>query len=537
MDSLALWGAMLVGLNIVVPITLHLLDIPITANTLALAHLSLALLVSVPYARGGAGSCSGRLVEPRRSMTTADLIPMAATAFAILVIPVTYIAGVDTYKWQDLAGNIAVEGRIRWLIHPISLFGFTPRSYSSAQPLVLATIEILGHTGVDWGFYLLSLCFGITGLAGARLLGRRILQTESHAEWFALLYLFSPVFMRYNYWATGRGLLLALLPLYLLTLFNLFRPASPIFNLTSTIYNLLSFLALSLLLALSHKAGVVGVIMIPTLFLLSPALVILRGRWGLLVVFLASLGAGLLLAGSPITLAYSLITRFGWLVPLMAMGLYSSSPRFTSPPVRAMLAGAFALLILSCTPDMYGALLALPFVAFVATIGLMPLIEGTSSRQRTATLALLLVPAIAIVVNQALHSPSESLYRAAQFLEQHDPKGPFRVDAPGQARAQIQAYVSGCPRFTATPGQTDEVELRPPPVWAGHPARDARHWIDYLREMFDLRGATTDWYGDGKKVYTVTIAGKGAVPPGAKLLFTHGNVKVFGPAELPGTAQ
>ena len=202
-----------------------------------------------------------------------------------------------------------------------------------------------------------------------------------------------------------------------------------------------------------------------------------------------------------------------------------------------MLAGAFALLILSCTPDMYGALLALPFVAFVATIGLMPLIEGTSSRQRTATLALLLVPAIAIVVNQALHSPSESLYRAAQFLEQHDPKGPFRVDAPGQARAQIQAYVSGCPRFTATPGQTDEVELRPPPVWAGHPARDARHWIDYLREMFDLRGATTDWYGDGKKVYTVTIAGKGAVPPGAKLLFTHGNVKVFGPAELPGTAQ
>ena len=123
-----------------------------------------------------------------------------------------------------------------------------------------------------------------------------------------------------------------------------------------------------------------------------------------------------------------------------------------------MLAGAFALLILSCTPDMYGALLALPFVAFVATIGLMPLIEGTSSRQRTATLALLLVPAIAIVVNQALHSPSESLYRAAQFLEQHDPKGPFRVDAPGQ------------------------------------------HWIDYLREMFDLRGATTDWDGDGKKV-------------------------------------
>lgn len=505
---LACWGPVMVGLNVLLPVALHLLHIEITATTLAMAHLAAGLVaVAISFPRR-----NRELILPLRPLLA------CAAVFALLVIPFTPIAGIDTYKWQDLAGNVAVEGRISWLIHPLSLLGFTPRSYSSAQPLVLATIQIMGHTGVDWGFYILSLGFGLTGLAGAWMLGRRLFETDRLAFWFACFYCFAPVFMRYNYWATGRGLLLALLPIYLLSLLNLAR-------LPRSLFNVPAFLFLSLLLALSHKAGLIGAILIPTLFLASPLLVVLRGRWGLLLGLTGAAAIGLSLAGAPATLAYRLLTRFGWLIPLVAWGLYAAPERFASPAGRAFLAAGLATLAISCTPDMYGALLALPFITFLATTGF-----ATLPARPFAPLAAALagLTALIIVANQATDSPSNSLYRAAQFLEQHDPRGPYRIVAPGKARAQVQAYVSGCPRFTVNAGTEHDLAVARPPQWTGKPARDARQWIDYLRKMFELRGAGTDWYGSGDKVYTITVGSEGVAPKDATLLFTHGDVKVFG---------
>ena len=504
------------GLNVIVPIVLHLLSIEITANTLSAAHLipaGIALVVS------RFGRKKEREPLPRAFLVT-------AIVFAALVLPVTHIAGIDTYKWQDLAGSVAAEGRIAWLIHPLSLLGFTPRSYSSAQPLVLATIEILGHTGVDWGFYVLSLAFGLTGLAGAWMLGRRLFGTDRLAGWFAVFYLLSPVFMRYNYWATGRGLLLALLPLYLLLLLRLSRLPLSIFEARCSLFNGLSLLFLSLLLALSHKAGLIGIVLIPLLFLISPVFILIRGRGSLLLALAAVLTIGLMVVGgNPATLTYRLLTRFGWLLPLAILGLYSAPAQFRTPATRAMLAAGFVTLVLSCTTDMYGALLALPFITFIATTGFATLPERPFTR---LTIILTGLTALIIVVHQSLDSPDESVYRAAQFLEQHDPQGPYRIEAPGRTRPRMQAYVSGCPRFTVEPGKDPELTLARPPKWTGKLSLDARHWIDYLRNMFDLRGSRTDWYGGGNKVYYVTIAGEGTVPRDAKLLFTHGTVKVFG---------
>ena len=217
---------------------------------------------------------------------------------------------------------------------------------------------------------------------------------------------------------------------------------------------------------------------------------------------------------------------------------------------------------------MYGALLALPFIACIATVGLEKIIlnsrlrfsgaHGSTQRPRSRNggsaeggeensslrtlrasvqnylgsnyvgLAIILIPALAIVLNQMRDSPSESVYQAAQFIEQHDPRGPFRIEAPpGPARHQIQAYVSGCPRFTVHSDTVTQVGLHTPPPLSGHFAHDARHWIDYLRSVLELRGASTDWYGDGDKIYYITIDGQGTVPQNAKRLFTSGNVAVF----------
>lgn len=524
--TIAGWGPAMIALNIGVPITLHLLAIPITPSTLALAHtliFSLLLMVALPLLRQKQPNqppLAAQCQDP------ANRIPLATLLlFALLVIPFGHIAGIDTYKWQDLAGNVAVEQRISWLIHPLSLLGFTPRSYSSAQPLVLATIQILGHTGIDWGFYLLSITFGLTGFAGARLLGRHLFPTGSSANWLAALYLLSPVFMRYNYWATGRGLMIALLPVYLLVLLKLGHAltASRLSSRYSLIPLIPAWLALSALLMLSHKAGVVGAILIPVLLMLSPALRLLYGRWGLWSAGVIVLGLGLLLTGGqPVSLVTRLVTRFGWLLPLALLAFTSSPAALMTPPFRTLTAGGLATLVLSCTPDMYGALLALPFVTCIAAVGLEKI------KWRPAViLGLIALPALVIVINQTRDSPGDDVYRAAQFIEQHDPRGPFRLEAPGAARRQIQAYVSGCPRFTVQVGTETSIRYHPLPPWSGNLAQDARVWIDTLRRVVGLHGSGTDWYGEGAKVYYITIGGEGHKPPRATPLFTSGSVTVF----------
>ncbi len=537
------WGPSMVAVNVAVLIALHLLVIPITPDSLALAHSALAGgLIIISIAIGLTHPCPSKAGINHEKLNLNKIPSMAGHAkrgwvssqgsfilgpilFALLVLPLTHIAGIDTYKWQDLASNIAVEQRISWLVHPLSLLGFTPRSYSSAQPLVLASIQLLGHTGIDWGFYLLSLTFGLTGFCGAWILGRYLFKTGPAVGWFAWLYLFSPVFMRYNYWATGRGLLLALLPLYLLVLLKLgaalTNSATPVRR--SLVWLIPAWLFMTGLLMMSHKAGVVGALLIPILLLISPLFSLIRERWSLWLVCLLALAIGLLLAnGHPLALGTRLLTRFGWLFPLSILAIVTLPERFRAPPFRAILVAGLGTLILSCTPDMYGALLALPFIAGIATVGLEKVIW-----RPVLIRGAILIPALAIVLNQMRDSPSESVYRAARYIEQIDPRGPFRIEAPGPARHQIQAYVSGCPRFTVHAEAASQVKLNTPPVWTGHLAPDARRWIGFLRGMLEVEGANTDWYGSGAKIYYVTIGGQGIVPQNAKRLFTSSNVSVF----------
>jgi hypothetical protein len=134
------------------------------------------------------------------------------------------------------------------------------------------------------------------------------------------------------------------------------------------------------------------------------------------------------------------------------------------------------------------------------------------------------------VAHQASDSPSESVYQAAQFLERHDPSGPFRIEAPGRARTQIQAYVSGCPRFNVHTTDSSRLVAHWPPPRSGNWHHDVGQWVHYLRGSLDLTGSSTDWYGDTDRVYHVTIAGEGTAPNDQPLIYQSGNVAVFGPS-------
>ncbi len=520
---LCLAGVCAVVLNAATLLALHWAGIPIEPFAVAAVHASVAVMLvaltrwrNVPWL-------------PETPLPAPALLA-AAGLFAVLVLPWTHIAGIDTYKWQDLADNVRIEQRMAWLEHAGSLFGFTPRSYSSAQPLVLASVELLGSTGVDWGFYIVSVLFGLIGLFGAYVLGCRLMGPGRGATWLAFFYVFSPVFMRYNYWATGRGLLLALLPLFILAL------------LTPRPRGLLSAVVLAILLGLSHKAGLVAVSLIVPAFSLSLAFAS-WDRKSLVITALVLMGAASMALAAdrlifmPLNLVVRPATRLAFLAPLALVGFLGRNEWMSDPRWKAMLAGSVVTIPLLFAREMYGALLALPFAAFAAAAGVRWLMErgpvADPAALQAAVVALTLIPAVAVVIRQSQDSPSRPVYEAAQFLQSHDPAGPFRIEAPGRVRAQIQAYVTGCPRFTVKTSGRSGLSIRERPKLTGVLTRDFRNWVDYLRHAITLEDAGTDWYGISPRTYYVTVEGEGFTPTGAHLLFSKAGIAVYGPDGAP----
>ena len=190
--------------------------------------------------------------------------------------------------------------------------------------------------------------------------------------------------------------------------------------------------------------------------------------------------------------------------------------------------------------DMYGALIALPLVTLAATSGLA---WGGAARPRTerkllaTTATLTLAGALIIVGQRTLSAMPPRVYRAAQFLEHYDPRGPYQVFAPGRARVQIHAYVSGCPRFIVTPGNQATLTRRDLPSLRGKPADIAVAWIDFGRNFMELGDMAVDWYGVNPRLYYVRIDGEGELPEHVQRLFQAEGIEIFKPAEQPAPLE
>lgn len=523
-SALCLGGAASIMFNTAVPILFDRAGIPIDRLTLTLAHLvtvspviALTLIRGLPFLpakRNGLRACAGLI-----------------SLFALMVLPFTYLAGIDTYKWQGLATNVRVERCIPWLIHPLSLFGFTPRSYPSAQPLILATVEIMLRSGVDWGYYVVSTFSGALGILAAFAFGRRFFGTDRQAGWYAFLYGFSPVFVRYNHWATGRGLLLALLPLFLLSVLE--APRARGWG---------GLLLTGVLMPLAHKTGLV----VLPLGLISPAVGCIlprtRNRTILALAALPFLGACLLVSptalfatlpfGAAAGFAAKAATRFAWYIPLAVVGWLGPANWFADSGPRKLVAAALLSLPASFAADMYGALAALPFVTLAAAAGFFWLTERLPASgivARIAATVLTLAGALVIVIHRSVNATPPRIRAAARFLESYDPQGPYDVVSPLRARLQIHAYVSGCPRFEVVAGPDARVSLKPLPPLDGRPSEIVKSLIDYGRDFVALDDITVFWYGRNPRSYYLAVDGAGPAPPESRRIYDRDGVVIREP--------
>jgi hypothetical protein len=524
----ALAGFLALLLNSAVPVALHCLEIPIHGASLSAAHAMLfALLAPAAWARSRMGSKRSGIEDARQGVPRTLLF--LATLYALLVFPFTALAGIDTYKWLDLADAVQTETFIPWLIHPLSLAGFTPRSYPSIQPLALASFQLMGGLGVTGGYYLISLLSGLTGLFASAALGKRLFPAPTGASWFAALYALSPVFMRYNHWATGRGVFLAILPLFLLACLELPRPKA-----------WLLLAATALALPLCHKAGLVAVPLILASLPLAFVLPRPGHAWIRIPLLAISLGLALMLAGalpaSLLTFLHRALTRFGWYLPVAAVAALVLREEWTPPAWRRLFPAACLTFPLAFHREMYGALPALPFVVWFATAGLTLALDRLTAQRRWiagSAVVLSLLAAITIVVHRSWNATPLAVRNAALFLDGYDPLGPFQVDAPDSVRGRIQGYCSGCPRFEVMPVSQAAVRIRPPPPLRGSPRGVAQAWIDYLRHALSAGDAGIAWYGRNPRLYMVQTEAETASRKGLRVLYEEEGVAVLAPVNQP----
>jgi hypothetical protein len=503
------------ALNTLVPILLHVSGVPVTRINLSAVHLAIALaLVLAARAR--------RI--PVTTLAGPNLC-LAASVIALLplLFPWTYLAGIDTYKWQDLAANVRLSENVPWLIHPLSLLGFTPRAYPPVQPLMLATAQILVPCGVDFGFYLVSVFTALTALFGAFELGRLCFGDERRSSWLAIFYVFSPVLMRYTHWATGRGIFMALMPFVLLGAAGLPRlPAA------GTLF------VSSILLALSHKTGVVTLAVLVAGAATAPlfAGLVARPATAILAIAVILLSPVLSLpavlpgpAGHVAGALRSAVTRFGVLAPFVAATAVFP-PRSPGFFARALILPSFAFFLLSFDSDIYAAMPA-TILAALAAARLMPAVERARFRAAATAVVLVLLAtgALAVVGKRNINATPAAVRRAAAVIETVDPTGPITVEAPGMARRQVHGYVSGCPRFDVRAMSGSVTFIRPPP-FSGPPGQVIRTWIAWARGAFCLDDSVIAWYGSPHAEYHVKIGSSGAIPADAEIIYSDNEVTI-----------
>ncbi len=522
-------------LNIVIPVILHLAKQPITQVSLLKIHILLTVISYIWF----------RLRKipllPQAQQTDKYLLGIIAV-FAVMVIPFTPLTGIDTYKWLDLAKTMRVEHDVSWLVHPLSLFGFTGRSYPNAQPLILGSIMTISNLGVEWSFYFMSLLSGAIGILSAFFLIRKCFHNRFIAVWGAGFYGFSPVFMRYNHWATGRGLFLALFPLFLLALINLFSGIPPGQKRIKYIFlNLCGILLFGFLLPLSHKVGMITLILI--FASLIPAVILPRKKFSFLIILFFIPAAIIAMAISPRIILptpagqvagclYMSLSRFGWLLPLAVAGILLPGNWFTNRRLRILFPAMLMSIAISCARDMYGALIALIFVTIAAVNGFFWFLRKFPAYRREikfVTSIFIIAGALVIVINRSAHATPRRIRDAALFLNSYDPYGPFMITSD-RWRTKIQGYTTGCPRFNLVKSKNFKVNFHHPPSFKGSPAQILANWTTYTRNIIGISGLRVYYYGKNPRHYFLRIDKNTSIPKGTTCIYKKNGVEILKPS-------
>ncbi len=423
-----------------------------------------------------------------------------ATGWLLLVIPWTALAGIDTYKWQDYATNLAVDPSLSLLVHPLSWFGFTPRTCPIGHPALLTTVQMLFPCEVRGGFFIVSSYVGILAMVTTRILAHQLFQERQARFVWVILYILAPVMVRYGHWATGRGLFMALFPLMMLAMVH-----------RSTSHVWLHGLPVFILLAMAHKVAwpvlVIGLILLALRTLLRNAPV--PCRYLFVVAGIVGCLAWLPLLGLAGWMRLA-IGRFVCLLPLSVLAVTVISKHPINLQETTLWLGTCMALPAALDPSMYGALPATLFLTWGGVYGLVVLQQKQPLWYPHLFKLIMLsagIGALAVVMVRSSQAMPLRLEKAARFLDQQVPEGPIQLTGPGRPVNQVQAYLRACPLPSVDHTGTAAIQWRRPPGFSGSIDQTGQAWASYFRNPFDWKGFAIHYYGKSPQRYHLSING------------------------------
>lgn len=328
--------------------------------------------------------------------------------------PGTHEIGIDSFFIHALAQTIVQNGSAKWILNPISYFGWYPLSYPSGDPFLLASTSQLSGQDVETAVLLTSLLFGPIGILGSFLWARTFWTDEYFAIAVALVYGLAPRFLTFTLWtASTRNLFMAILPLFLWALMRLHRSArwSDFFITVVLLVSLAAVHRLAVLVILTAGGLLVAVILHIAAGIIRKyrPKAVLRGfvrgtaRW---VVFSAALTIGLgillgshvldqysrgeLVSGSStfiqfVNLGVSLVRSVGLALPLALVGFVSITRNRSLYVRHTFLIAALLGLIPTLLFRDYTGFYILPFLAAFAGYGFLAIFKVLHKHRRIAT--------------------------------------------------------------------------------------------------------------------------------------------------------
>lgn len=131
-------------------------------------------------------------------------------------VGITHEVGADTTFIDSLASSLSEEGRAKWVLNPMSLFGLYALSYPSGVPFLLSEFSQMSGVSIEGTIFFFGIFLGIIGTLGAFLVSRELFRNDYYALIVALLFSLAPFFLKDTTWVgSARGSVVALIPITL----------------------------------------------------------------------------------------------------------------------------------------------------------------------------------------------------------------------------------------------------------------------------------------------------------------------------------
>jgi len=445
------------------------------------------------------------------------LLLLAAISVISLVLryPTGNEVGVDSYSIHALADTIARQGKIGWLISPLSYLGLAPFSYAPAVPVSLAGLEELSGLGGEASVLIYCLFLGAMTPWTAFVLGHTAFRRSYMGVLVAFLISSANGMVAFTTWTVStRGAFLTITPLafafFIDSVLRGSRHRRSTVPFLAVVVTLVFIHAMFLLLlpVLTAAYLLYRIVLVEDHLLRHRASALLRSRVilptfaavGVAFASFVALGpASETLTDIPVLTGGSLpdnlvlrigiqwVSLFGLGVAFVPFGLYSFSRSSDRKRGFLMLALGLTFIPLALSP-VYGLLVALPVALLLACFGIvktrLPRREKTHDRLPRGALVPILVGLMIIMVPSLITIPRSS---GVPCLEADQISG--------------QTYNAGLYLRYSTPVDSsfawdDHIEAQRLETIAGRPSLEPILSIGDLQYPFLARNMTVGFYSD-----------------------------------------